>query len=204
MSILLGLLIGAPFTTALLWRTATLGSHSFWELFAYAFGVLFIFNIVDLLILDWLIVCWIEPRWVILPGTEHIVIPKQYLHHFKGFLMGTVGLVIVGLAIAALLSIQFSRSGSHATDLIGSSGFLRSGGPRTEPEDSRISFRTAGEVARQRTRTAFRDYLLWSIPWYIARAATVASVALPVATLRTMLSLRPPKSGIRESFISIR
>ena len=36
MSILLGLFIGAPFISALLWRTATLGSHSFWELFAYA------------------------------------------------------------------------------------------------------------------------------------------------------------------------
>ena len=107
MSILLGLFIGVPFTSALLWRTATLGSHSFWNLFAYAFGVLFIFNLVDLLILDWLIVCWFEPRWVILPGTEHIVIPKQYLHHFKGFLMGNVGLAIVGLAIAAVLSIQF-------------------------------------------------------------------------------------------------
>ena len=46
MSILLGLLIGVPFTSALLWRTATLGSHSFWELFAYAFGVLFIINLV--------------------------------------------------------------------------------------------------------------------------------------------------------------
>ena len=105
LSILLGLLIGAPFIAALLWLTATLGSHSFWELFAYAFGVLFIFNLVDLLILDWLIVCWLEPRWVILPGTEHIVIPKQYLHHFKGFLIGTAGLAIAGLAIAALLSI---------------------------------------------------------------------------------------------------
>jgi hypothetical protein len=107
MSILLGLLIGVPFTSALLWRTATLGSHSFWELFAYAFGVLFIFNLVDLLILDWLIVCWFKPHWVILPGTEHIVIPNPYLHHFKEFLMGTAGLVVVGLAIAALLSIQF-------------------------------------------------------------------------------------------------
>ena len=106
MSIIFGLLIAAPFTSALLWRTANVGSHSFWELFAYAFGVLFIFNLVDLVILDWLIVCWWEPRWLILEGTEHIVIPKQYLHHFKGFLMGTVGLVIVGLAIAALLSIQ--------------------------------------------------------------------------------------------------
>jgi hypothetical protein len=104
LSILLGLLIGVPLASALVWRVATLGSRSFWELFAYAFGVLFIFNLVDLLVLDWLIACWLEPRWVILPGTEHVVIPKQYLHHFKGFLMGTVGLVIVGLAIAALLS----------------------------------------------------------------------------------------------------
>src|SRR4029453_4683510 len=45
MSILLGLLIGAPFAAALFWRTATLKSHSFWELFAYAFGVLFMFNL---------------------------------------------------------------------------------------------------------------------------------------------------------------
>jgi hypothetical protein len=106
-SLLLGLLIGAPITSALLWRTATLGSHSFRDLFAYVFGVLFIFNLVDLLILDWLIVCWFRLHWAILPGTEHIAIPNPYLHHFKEFLMGTVGLVIVGLAIAALLSIQF-------------------------------------------------------------------------------------------------
>ena len=106
MSILLGLLIGAPLISALFWRTATLGSHQFWELFTYAFGVLFIFNLVDLLILDWLIVCWVKPRWVILPGTEHLVIPKQYFHHFKGFLIGTVGLAIVGLAVAALLSLR--------------------------------------------------------------------------------------------------
>jgi hypothetical protein len=75
LSILLGLIIGVPLASALVWRVATLGSRSFWELFAYAFGVLFIFNLVDLLVLDWLIVCWLEPRWVILPGTEHVMIP---------------------------------------------------------------------------------------------------------------------------------
>ena len=107
MSILLGLLIGVPCASALLWRTATLESHSFWERFAYAFGVLFIFNLFDLLILDWLIVCWLKPRWMILPGTEHIAIPNPYVHHFKEFLMGTAGLGIVGLAIAALLRIKF-------------------------------------------------------------------------------------------------
>ena len=104
LSLFLGLLIGLPFGSALVWRTATLGTRHFWELFDYAFGVLFVFNLVDLLILDWLIVCWIEPKWVILPGTEHIVIPNQYLHHFKGFLIGTAGLATVGLAIATLVS----------------------------------------------------------------------------------------------------
>lgn len=106
LSKLLGLLMGVPFASVLLWRTATVASRTFWEFFAYAFGVLFIFNLVDLLILDWLIVCWLKPRWVILSGTEHVVVPKPYFHHFKGFLLGTVGLVIVGLAIAALLSIR--------------------------------------------------------------------------------------------------
>ena len=83
------------------------GKSSFWELFAYAFGMLFIFNIVDLLIIDWLIVCWFKPGWVIIPGTEHIVIPNPYLHHFKGFLRGTVGLLIVGFAVAGLLHFLF-------------------------------------------------------------------------------------------------
>jgi hypothetical protein len=105
-SAVLGLLLALPLMSALLWRAATLGTHSFWAIFAYAFGVLFLFNLVDLLILDWLIVCFLEPPWVILPGTEHLVLPKQYLHHFKGFLIGTVGLSLVALVIAALLSIS--------------------------------------------------------------------------------------------------
>ena len=106
-SLLLGLLIAAPVTSALVWRTSILGSHSFWDRFAYAFGVLFIFNLVDLLILDWLIVCWFKLRWVILPGTGHIVVPNPYLHHLREFLLGTVGLVVVGLVIAALLSVHY-------------------------------------------------------------------------------------------------
>jgi len=106
-SLLLGLIIAAPATSTLVWRTSILESHSFWDRFAYAFGVLFIFNLVDLLILDWLIVCWLQPRWIILPGTEHITIPNPYLHHLKEFLLGTAGLVVAGLAIAALLSIHF-------------------------------------------------------------------------------------------------
>jgi len=112
MSILLGvplglLFIGSTFGSALLWRASAQGSLSFWELFAHVFGLFFLFNLVDLLILDWLIVCRFTPRWLIIPGTEHIVMSKDYLYHFKGFLMGTVVSVIGGLAIAALLHFLF-------------------------------------------------------------------------------------------------
>lgn len=102
-SMLLGLLLAGPLGAALLWRAATLESRGFWDVFDYAFGVLFIFNLVDLVILDWVIVCWINPPWVTLPGTKDIAVPNPYLHHFKEFLMGTVGLAAIGLAIAAFL-----------------------------------------------------------------------------------------------------
>ena len=112
LSIMLGvplglLFIASIFASALRWRASAQGSLSFWELFAHVFGLFFIFNLVDLLILDWLIVCRFTPRWLIIPGTEQIVMPKEYLYHFKGFLMGTVVSVIGGLAIAALLNVLF-------------------------------------------------------------------------------------------------
>jgi hypothetical protein len=109
-SILLGapfglLFIGYIFASALLWRASAQESPSFWELFAHAFGLFFLFNLVDLLILDWLIVCRFTPSWLVIPGTEHVVMPKEYLYHFKGFLTGTVVSAIGALGIAALLHL---------------------------------------------------------------------------------------------------
>jgi hypothetical protein len=107
MSLFLGLTVGVPGILALLWRTTTLGSHFFRDVFAYLFGVLFFFNLVDLIVLDWLIVCWLQPHWTILPGTEKVIVRDPYLHHFKEFVMGTAGILVVSLAIAALLSAQY-------------------------------------------------------------------------------------------------
>jgi hypothetical protein len=104
----LGLLfIGSTVASALLLRASAQGSPSFRELFAHVFGLFFLFNLVDLFILDWLIVCRFTPRWLIIPGTERIVMPKEYLYHFKGFLMGTVVSVIGGFGIAAPLHFLF-------------------------------------------------------------------------------------------------
>jgi hypothetical protein len=112
LSVLLGLPLGLLFVggilaSAWLWRVSAEGSSSFWELFVHVFGLIFLFNLVDLLILDWLIVCTFPPRWLILPGTEHVAMPKEYLYHFKGFLIGTVVAVLGGLALTALLQVLF-------------------------------------------------------------------------------------------------
>jgi hypothetical protein len=65
-----------------------------------ATGVMWVFNIVDWLILDWLIFCTFTPRFVIIPGSEGMAEYKDYRFHFHGFLKGTVFSILGGLIIA--------------------------------------------------------------------------------------------------------
>ncbi len=77
--------------------------HSFLEVFLSAFGVAFLFNLVDWLILDWLIVCTITPKFVVISGTEGMAGYKNYAMHFRGFLIGTVFSVVLGFILTALV-----------------------------------------------------------------------------------------------------
>jgi hypothetical protein len=70
--------------------------------FAFAFVSLFVFNLYDLLILDWLFFCTIQPRQMILPGTEGMAGYRDYRFHFIGFLKGLGFCTLGGLLIAAL------------------------------------------------------------------------------------------------------
>ena len=83
--------------------SAKAAHQSFPGVFLSAFGVSFLFNLVDWLILDWLIVCTITPRFVVIPGTEGMAGYKNYAMHFKGFLVGTGVSVVMGVLIAALV-----------------------------------------------------------------------------------------------------
>lgn len=61
------------------------------EIWVHLFVIGMIFNTVDLLILDWLIVCALTPRWIIIPGTERDPVfqgYKQYRFHWDGFVKG--------------------------------------------------------------------------------------------------------------------
>ena len=95
------LLLGFPTASALSAKAAHAG---FLEIFLSAFGVIFVFNLVDWLILDWLVFCTITPRFAVLPGTEGMAGYKNYAMHFRGFLIGTALSVVTGLIIAAIIA----------------------------------------------------------------------------------------------------
>ena len=98
------LLIAVPFVSTLTLKQQGGEAISFLSLFLNAFGVMFIFNLVDLLLLDWLMFCFITPSFVIIPGTEGMKEYKDYGYHFRAFLKGTILSVVAGLVIAGIVS----------------------------------------------------------------------------------------------------
>jgi len=68
----------------------------------YSITALIVFNIFDLIILDWLLFCTIQPRLMVLPGTEGMPGYRDYRFHFMGFLKGLGFCAVGGLLIAVL------------------------------------------------------------------------------------------------------
>jgi hypothetical protein len=66
---------------------------------------LLVFNLFDLIILDWLLFCTIQPRAMVLPGTEGMAGYRDYRFHFIGFLKGLGFSAVGGLLIAALWTV---------------------------------------------------------------------------------------------------
>lgn len=88
------------------------GSLTFWPVFLSSFTTLLIFNIFDLLVLDWFLFNTLQPKMIILPGTEGMAGYKDYAFHFYGFLKGLVfclagAMVCAGITLLSnlLLSI---------------------------------------------------------------------------------------------------
>jgi hypothetical protein len=77
----------------------------FWQAFAFAGGTLLVFNLFDLFILDWLLFCTLQPRAMVLPGTEGMAGYRDYRFHFIGFLKGLGFTVTGGLLVAILWTV---------------------------------------------------------------------------------------------------
>jgi hypothetical protein len=50
-----------------------------------------VFNVFDLVVIDWLVVCLVTPKFVVIPGTEGCAGYKNYAHHARGFAVGMIG-----------------------------------------------------------------------------------------------------------------
>lgn len=75
---------------------------SFWKVLGHLWIINMTWNVVDLLIVDWLIVCTIRPKVIVPPGTENCAGWKDYGFHFKGFLHGCVYMSLFALVFAGI------------------------------------------------------------------------------------------------------
>ena len=80
-------------------------SVPFLPAFVFSGIVLLVFNVFDLIILDWLFFCTIQPRSMVLPGTEGMAGYRDYRFHFIGFLKGLRFSAVGGLLIAVLWTV---------------------------------------------------------------------------------------------------
>jgi hypothetical protein len=101
----IALLILFPFFSTLALKQQMAGQISFFNLAIHAFGVAFLFNAVDWLVLDWLIFCTLTPKFLIIPGSEGAQEYRNYRYHFIGFLKGSGLTVGLGLVIAVIVAI---------------------------------------------------------------------------------------------------
>ena len=76
---------------------------SFITVFFHLWIMSMIWNVVDLTIVDWLMICVLTSKLFIFPGTENCVGNKDYLFHFIGFLKGIVTMTLTAFMVSGAL-----------------------------------------------------------------------------------------------------
>lgn len=94
-------LVGACVYTTVTWLTAD-PSRGYLAAFGMALATFALFAGLDLLVVDWLVICRWRPKWVVIPGTEDCAGWGDYGFHLKEQLRppGIAALIIVPAAIA--------------------------------------------------------------------------------------------------------
>jgi hypothetical protein len=99
----LALFVGIVIVAAVQWAQAHPTQVSFGEIFWSSFLIFNLFNLFDLLILDWLIFVTIQPCIVVLPGTEGAAGYNDYAFHFLASLKGLAGSVVISAVMAGVM-----------------------------------------------------------------------------------------------------
>ena len=75
---------------------------TFWIVFVHSTVLVAVFNLIDLILLDWLFFVYIQPDFIILPGTVGLAGYKDYGFHFRGWLVGNLFSLTFGLITAGI------------------------------------------------------------------------------------------------------
>lgn len=94
------IMVGYPIYSTLIQKSYLGSEYNFWIGFFNLITIQNIFNLFDLLILDWLIFSTIKPRYLILEGTEGMKDYGNYCFHFKAAMKGFFFSIILSTIVA--------------------------------------------------------------------------------------------------------
>ncbi|MFX0211549.1 MAG: hypothetical protein ACFFDT_36565 [Candidatus Hodarchaeota archaeon] len=95
-------ILAYPLISTIFLKTEFSGEIPFEIAFFNIFFMVFLFFLVDLVVLDWLIISKITPKFVIIDGTT----PEDYKdfsHHYKGHLIAAIPLVLICVVFSAII-----------------------------------------------------------------------------------------------------
>jgi len=101
------IVFGVPLLAIRRYDLMTGGAPTFIDILVISFTIFMVFNVVDLIILDWLVICTITPKFIVLPGTEGMAGYKDFGFHFRGFLKGIVVSFVSALFFAGIASLGY-------------------------------------------------------------------------------------------------
>ncbi len=84
-------------------------ASSFLSIFMHIWVICITWNVVDLIIVDWLFICKLLYRPFLLPGSEGYEGNRNYGYHFKGFVKGAFMMSFMALILSVIsyLILQF-------------------------------------------------------------------------------------------------
>lgn len=80
----------------------------FRSVFVHTFGLFWIVNLVDVLIVDWLVFVTIQPEWVVLPGTAGLPGYDDYSFHLEASVL-SVEPWLISLILAGVMGLVLPR-----------------------------------------------------------------------------------------------
>lgn len=99
---------GFPLYSGIRFVQGTGAGVQFWTVGVHIFLVMMSFWLVDLVVLDGIMFCWITPKFVVIPGTEGFAGYKDFGMHLRGhFYKGLPMLAVVSLALAGIVLLIF-------------------------------------------------------------------------------------------------